>query len=226
MRIAVLGTGGVGRAVGGRLAGLGHEVVFGTRDPAATLARTEPDQMGNPPFAVWLQANPTVRLETFADAAAHGELVVNATSGYGSMPALKAAGADNLAGKVLVDIANPLDFSGGFPPSLFVKDTDSLAEQIQRAFLDARVVKTLNTVTAALMVDPKRLAGGDHTIFVAGNDPSAKQTVTDLLYGFGWTDVMDLGDLTGARAAELLLPMWLRLFQTTGSPFVNVKVVR
>jgi predicted dinucleotide-binding enzyme len=226
MKIAVLGSGGVGRTIAGALAGLGHDVVLGTRDPQTTMARTDPDQMGNPAYPVWQQSHPEVRLDTFANAAAHGELVVNATSGHASLDALHAAGAPNLAGKVLVDIANPLDASQGFPPNLFVKDTDSLAEQIQRAFPDARVVKTLNTVTASVMVDPKQLAGGDHTVFVAGNDETARQAVTDLLHGFGWTDVFDLGDLTGARAVEMLLPLWLRLFMTTGSPVVNVKVVR
>jgi 8-hydroxy-5-deazaflavin:NADPH oxidoreductase len=226
MKIAVLGSGGVGRTIAGRLAELGHDVVVGTRDPQETLARTEPDQMGNPPYAVWQESHRDVRLVPFADAAAHGDLVVNATSGHASLDALHAAGAPNLAGKVLIDVANPLDASKGFPPNLFVKDTDSLAEQIQRAFPDARVVKTLNTVTASVMVDPKQLAGGDHTVFVAGNDEAARQAVADLLHGFGWTDVFDLGDLTGARAVEMLLPLWLRLFMTTGSPVVNVKVVR
>jgi predicted dinucleotide-binding enzyme len=226
MRIAVLGTGTVARHVGGKLAELGHDVVFGTRDPGGTLARTDPDQMGNPPFATWLRSHPEVRLATFAEAAEHGELVVNATSGSGSLPALTAAGAGNLAGKVVVDIANPLDAAKGFPPTLSVKDTDSLAEQIQRAFPDARVVKTLNTLTAHLMVDPKQLAGGDHTVFVSGDDPAAKRVVTDLLHSFGWTDVLDLGDLSTARGPEMLLALWLRTFMALGSPQFNIKVVR
>jgi predicted dinucleotide-binding enzyme len=226
MKIAVLGTGGVGQAVGGKLAELGHEVVFGTRDTAATLARTEPDGMGNPPFSTWIQSHPQVRLDTFANAAATGELVVNATSGSVSLAALTAAGADNLAGKVILDISNPLDFSRGFPPTLFVSDTDSLAEQLQRAFPDSRFVKSLNTLNANLMVDPKQLAGGDHSIFVSGDDAAAKRTVTDLLRAFGWTDVIDLGDLSTARATEMLLPVWLRLFGALGTPAFNLKVVR
>ena len=141
----------------------------------ATIARTDADAMGNPPYSAWQAEHPAVRLAPFAEAAAFGELVVIATGGGGSLDALTQAGAENLAGKVLLDVSNPLDFSQGFPPSLFVKDTDSLAEQIQRAFPDARVVKSLNTMTAAVMVDPGRVGGGDHSVFVSGNDPEAKR---------------------------------------------------
>ena len=134
MKIAVLGTGMVGQSLAGRLCGLGHDVTVGTRDPEATLARTEPDGMGNPPFSAWHAAHSAVRLATFAEAAEQADVVVNATNGGVSIEVLTQAGAANLAGKVLLDIANPLDFSQGFPPTLFVKDTDSLGEQIQRAF--------------------------------------------------------------------------------------------
>jgi predicted dinucleotide-binding enzyme len=226
MKIAVLGTGIVGQALAGRLAGLGHEVVVGTRDVAATLARTEPDGMGNAPYAVWAQSHPDVSLATFAGAAAGAELVVNATNGSASIAVLTAAGAENLAGKVVLDIANPLDYSAGFPPTLFVKDTDSLGEQIQRAFPTARIVKALNTMNAHLMVDPKRLAGGDHSAFVSGNDVDAKQTVTALLESFGHTDVIDLGDITTARGTEMVLPVWIRLMGAFNSPYFNFKIVR
>ncbi len=141
MKIAVFGTGMVGQALAGKLSELGHEVTVGTRDPEATLARTEPGYLGNPPFAVWREAYPELRLETAGDAAAGTELIVNATNGEGSIAMLESAGKDNLAGKVLIDIANPLDFSQGPPPSLFVSNTDSLGEQIQRAFPDTKVVK-------------------------------------------------------------------------------------
>jgi predicted dinucleotide-binding enzyme len=127
---------------------------------------------------------------------------------------------------VLLDISNPLDFSQGFPPSLFVKDTDSLAEQIQRAFPDARVVKSLNTMTAALMVDPARAGGGDHSTFVSGDDPSAKQTVVHLLTSLGHNDVIDVGDLSTARGTEMLLPIWVRLMGALGTPYFNFKIVR
>jgi predicted dinucleotide-binding enzyme len=225
MDIAVLGTGSVGRALAARLDELGHHVVVGTRDPRATLARTEPDGMGNPPYATWQADHEAVGLATFADAAAGAELVVNASSGDAALTVLEQAGAANLAGKVLVDIANPLDFSQGFPPTLFVKDTDSLGEQVQRAFPEARVVKTLNTLTASLMVEPKAL-GAPSTVFVSGDDAAAKAVVTDLLTSFGHEDVIDLGGIETARGTEMLLPVWLRLMGTLGTPMFNFHVVR
>jgi predicted dinucleotide-binding enzyme len=226
MKIAVLGTGMVGQALAGRLDELGHEVTVGTRDVAGTMARTAPDGMGNPPYPAWAAAHTRVRLATFTDAAARAELLVNATSGGVSMAALAAAGTENLAGKVLIDIANPLDFSQGFPPSLFVKDTDSLGEQIQAAYPELKVVKALNTLTAALMVNPAQLAGGQHSVFVAGDDPDAKKTVTGLLESFGHTDVIDLGDISAARGTEMLMPLWLRLMGALNTPMFNFKIVR
>jgi predicted dinucleotide-binding enzyme len=225
MKIAVLGTGMVGQAVAARLLELGHDVVVGTREPEATRRRTDPDGMGNPPVSAWLEAHPAAALATFADAAAGADLVVNATSGAGAVPALELAGADNLAGKVLLDISNPLDFSAGFPPTLFVKDTDSLGEQIQRAFPQTRVVKTLNTLNAGLMVDPKSL-GAESSVFVSGDDAVAKATVTELLESFGHTDVIDLGDITTARGTEMMMPVWLRLMQVLGTGSFNFKIVR
>jgi 8-hydroxy-5-deazaflavin:NADPH oxidoreductase len=226
MKIAVLGTGLVGQSLAGRLTELGHEVTVGTRDADATMARTEPDAMGNPPYRVWAQSHPQVRLATFADATSDAELIVNATSGSASIPSLTAAGRGNLAGRVLLDIANPLDFSQGFPPTLFVKDTDSLGEQIQREFPELRVVKALNTMNAHLMVNPRQLADADHTVFVAGDDAVAKRVVIDLLMSFGHTDVIDLGDITNARGAEMLLPIWVRLMGALNTPYFNFKIVR
>src|SRR4051794_536297 len=226
MRIAVLGTGTVGRTIAAKLAELGHEVVVGTRDPESTLARTDTDAMGNPPYSVWQADHPGIRLAPYPDAAAGAELVVNATGGSGSLEALNLAGEENLEGTVLLDISNPLDFSRGFPPSLFVSDTDSLAEQIQRAFPGARVVKSLNTMTAALMVDPGGVGGGDHSVFVSGDDPEAKRTVTSLLEQLGHRDVIDLGDLSTARGAEMYVPLWLRMMGALGTPMFNIKVVR
>jgi 8-hydroxy-5-deazaflavin:NADPH oxidoreductase len=226
MKIAVIGSGLVGRALAGRTAQLGHEVAIGTRDPEATLARTDSDSMGTPPFSVWSAEHPEVPLRTFADAASVAELVINATSGAGALEALRLAGDEHLAGKVLIDISNPLDFSAGFPPTLFVKDDDSLGEQIQRAFPDAKVVKTLNTLGAPVMVDPASLAGADHTIFLSGDDAAAKATVTELLESFGWQDIIDLGELSTARGTEMLLPIWLRLMSALGTPMFNFKIVR
>jgi predicted dinucleotide-binding enzyme len=226
MRIAVLGTGMVGQAVAARLDQLGHDVTLGTREPDETRTRTATDRMGNPGVGTWLEQHPSIGLATFAAAAGAAELVVNATNGSASLEVLDQAGADNLAGKVLVDIANPLDFSQGFPPTLFVKDTDSLGEQIQRAFPDTRVVKTLNTMNASLMAHPETLAGGDHSVFVSGNDEVAKKTVAELLTSIGHTDVIDLGDLSTARGTEMLLPVWVRLMNKLGTPSFNFKIVR
>lgn len=227
MRVAVLGTGGVGQTLSGKIAGLGHAVMVGTRDVPSLLARTEPGPMGDPPFATWLADHPQVLVATFSEAAAHGEIVFNATAGHASLEALRLAGQENLSGKILVDVSNPLDFSGGMPPVLSVSNTDSLAEQIQRALPDARVVKTLNTMTARLMVDPSLVAGGDHHVFVSGNDGAAKEEVAEILRDwFGWKHVLDLGDIGSARGAEMYLPLWLRLFGATGDPTFNVKVVR
>ncbi|MEP6528251.1 MAG: NAD(P)-binding domain-containing protein [Nocardioidaceae bacterium] len=227
MKIAVLGTGMVGRTLSSRLAGLGHDVVIGTRDVDRTLSVAEPDRMGNVPFAQWQADHPEVRLLTFADAGAHGEVVVNATAGGVSLAALEAAGADNLAGKVLIDVANTLDFSQGRPPTLSVVNTDSLGEQIQHAFPDARVVKTLNTMNASVMVDPSRVPG-DHDVFVAGEDADAKETVKALLREFGWKgdNIVDLGGIRSARGTEMYLPLWLSLWGVLGTPDYNIKVVR
>jgi predicted dinucleotide-binding enzyme len=226
VRLGVLGTGVVGKTITAGLAGLEHEVMVGTRNPEATLSRTEPDQFGNPPFSDWQQEHPAVELGTFGEAAAYGEIVVNATSGVVSLEALKMAGEENLNGKILIDISNPLDFSQGMPPTLSVSNTDSLGEQIQRRFPEAKVVKTLHTMNAYLMVDPTQLAGADHTVFVSGDSAEAKEKVTDLLRRMGWTDIIDLGDITTARGTEMLLPIWLRLFGALQKPVFNFKIVR
>ena len=225
MNIAVLGTGMVGQSLAGRLSELGHTVVVGTRDPQASLARTEPDGMGNPPFSAWHATHPGVGLATFADAARGAELIVLATNGGASLAVLGLAGADNLAGKVLLDISNPLDFSAGFPPTLFVKDSDSLGETIQRAYPDAKVVKSLNTLTAALMVDPRRSARARRSSSPA-TTPRPRRPSTGLLTSFGHDDVIDLGDLSTARGTEMLLPVWLRLMGSLGTGMFNFKIVR
>jgi 8-hydroxy-5-deazaflavin:NADPH oxidoreductase len=202
MRIAVLGTGVVGQTLAGKLRELGHEVAIGSR--------TEGEGK-----------------RTFADAAAFGELVINATGGAVALEALAAAGAENLAGKVLIDVSNPLDFSRGLPPTLTVCNDDSVGEQIQRAYPDARVVKTLNTVTASLMVEPGSIPG-EHTMFVSGDDEAAKAQAVELLESFGWARaaILDLGDIGGARAQEMYLPLWLRLYRAFETPVVNIHAVR
>jgi predicted dinucleotide-binding enzyme len=215
MNIAVLGTGMVGRALAGRFAELGHEVTVGTRDPAATAAKEE--------YAAWAAGHPAIGLAAFAAATDAAEVVVNATSGGVSLEVLAQAG--DLTGKVLLDVSNGLDFSHGFPPLIAAPQDDSIAEQIQRAHPEARVVKSLNTMTADLMVHPEQLPDPG-SVFVSGDDADAKATVAGLLHDLGHTDVIDLGDVTTARGAEWLMPAWLRVMGATGSPFFNWKVVR
>lgn len=226
MNIGILGSGIVAKTLAGKLDALGHTVKLGTRDVAATLARNEPDMAGGPALRTWLESHPRVTLVTQAEAAAHGELVISALSGSGALAGLRGL-ASQLAGKVLVDVSNPLDFSKGMPPSLTVANTDSLGEQIQRELPATRVVKTLNTVNAFLMVDPRQLAGGDHTMVICGNDAGAKTQVTRLLQeGFGWKDVVDVGDLTNARGTEMYVVLWARLFGALNTPMFNIKIVR
>jgi predicted dinucleotide-binding enzyme len=227
MKIAVFGTGMVGQALAGKLAELGHQVMVGTRDVEATLARTEPGPLGSPPFAVWQEAHPDVRLETAADAAVEAALIVNATNGAGSIAMLESAGEDNLSGKVLIDIANPLDFSQGRPPSLFVSNTDSLGEQIQRRFPQARVIKALNTMNCEVMVDPSRVPV-EHDVFLCGEDADAKRQVGELLASFGWpaARIRDLGDISSSRGTEMYVALWLRLWGTLGTGDFNIAIVQ
>jgi len=229
MRIAVIGTGTVGQTFSSKLISLGHEVIMGTRNVAAKLAGTERDLYGNPPFSEWHAANKSVQLGTFAEAAAFGEIILNVTQGGNSINALKLAEAKNLVGKVLVDIANPLDFSKGMPPVLLpeLSNTNSLGEEIQKTFPGAKVVKTLNTMWAGLMVNPNMIGGGDHTAFICGNDAEAKTKVKSLMKEFGWKgeNIFDLGDITSARGTEAVLPIWLRIWSATQNGAFNFKVV-
>ena len=218
MKIGVLGTGMVGEAIGTKLVQLGHEVKMGSRTP------------NNEKAVAWVNKNHAhaalASHGTFADAAAFGVIVFNCTSGRGSLDALRLAGTDALKGKVLIDVANPLDFSRGMPPSLLVCNTDSLGEQIQRAFPEAKVVKTLNTMNCNVMVNPS-LVKADHDVFISGNDAEAKATVTALLKdGFGWKSVIDLGDITTARGTEMLLPIWINLRGQLQTSQFNFKIVK
>lgn len=220
MRIAVLGTGTVGRTLAARMAGLDHGVVIGTRDPEETLAREGPDG-----FADWHREHPDVEVVTYAEAPVGADLVVNATPGTVSLEVLTSIGADVLDGAVLMDVSNPLDFSAGFPPRLAASDAESLAERIQHAFPRTRVIKTLNTVNASVMVDPAAL-GATTTVFVSGDDRDAKSVVMWLLESFGHRDVIDLGGIETARGVELYLPLWLRLTGALGTVQFNIRVVR
>ena len=209
MRIAVIGTGVVGRTLASGFRRIGHDVVVGTRDPEATRGREE-----------W--AGSDLPLATYAEVGAGADLVVNATSGDASLAALAEVDLD---GKVLVDVSNPLDHSGGFPPTLFVKDDDSLAEQIQRAHPEAKVVKALNTVNAGVMVEPGRLPETT-SIFIAGDDPLAREAVRELLGDLGWTDIVEFPTLDGARGMEMWLALWIRLMSTFGTADFNLRLVR
>jgi predicted dinucleotide-binding enzyme len=227
MHIGILGTGVVGQTIGGKLVEIGHDVTVGTREVAKTLASTAPNPYGLPAFSAWQKQHLRVKLGTFADAARHGEVVINATNGTGSLAALALAGDANLNGKILIDISNPLDFSQGMPPTLSVSNTDSLGEQIQRTYPQVKVVKTLNTVTASLMINPLQLADGEHHIFVSGNDAEGKaQVVNWLTTWFGWKHIIDLGDISAARGVEMYLPIWLRLWGALGTGVFNIKIIK
>ena len=214
MRIGILGTGVVGETIGSKLVALGHEVRLGGR-----AAKNEKGE-------AWAKkAGDKGSYGTFADAAGFGALVFNCTKGEGALDAVRAAKAQ-LAGKVLIDVTNPLDFSAGFPPTLFVQGADSLGEQIQRELPETRVVKALNTMSCDVMVDPTR-AGGDSDVFVGGNDAEAKATVSGFLREqFGWKDVVDLGDITTARGTEAYLPLWVRLYGLFRTGDFNIKIVK
>jgi 8-hydroxy-5-deazaflavin:NADPH oxidoreductase len=225
MKIGVLGTGIVGRSHAARLTELGHEIKMGTRDVVRTLSLRNSDAMGNPPLKEWLDQNPKVSLGSLSEAAKHGQLVINAVNGQHALEALKMAGGEHLQGKVIMDISNPLDFSKGMPPSLFVVNNDSLGEQVQKAYPKAKVVKTLNTVNAGLQVEPRKLVEGDHSAFLSGNDPEAKKEVVKVLNWYGWKNIIDLGDITTARGAEMVLPIWVQLFGILKTPMFNFKIV-
>ena len=215
MKIGILGTGAVGSTIGTKLVSLGHEVKMGSRTA------------NNEKAAAWVKSNGTDSSQgTFANSAAFGEIIFNCTAGLSSLEALRQAGKENLGGKILVDIANALDFSNGFPPVLAVCNTDSLGEQIQREFPDVKIVKTLNTTNSVVMVNPS-LVPGEHDMFMCGNDADAKEKVKKILTEwFGWKSIIDMGDITNARATEMLLPIWVRLYGIYKTPNFNFKIVK
>ena len=217
MRIAVLGTGMVGNAIATKLVQLGHQIMMGSRTANSDAGKEWLNSVGG-----------KGQIGTFADAAAFGELVFDCTSGANSIAALRQAGAGNLRGKLLIQVGNPLDASKGMPPTLTVCNTDSLGEQTQREFPDVRVVKALNTVNCAIMVEPSRVPG-DHELFVCGNDAAAKREVSDRLSEwFGWkrSAILDLGDITNSRGTEMYLALWVRLWSVLGTPHFNIHVTR
>src|SRR5499427_3366504 len=213
MKIGVLGTGMVGNALATKLVNIGHQVCVGSR-----TANSEAGQE-------WLRSvGSKAKIGTFADAAAFGEILIDCTNGANSIAALRAAGPVNLRGKILIQVGNPLDTSKGMPPTLTVCNTDSLGEQTQREFPEVRVVKALNTVNCEIMIEPSRVPG-EHDLFICGDDTGAKETVKTLLHEFGWKSIIDMGDITNARATEQLLPIWIRLFMMFRSADFNFKIV-
>jgi len=228
MNVGIIGSGFVAQTLGEQLLTVGQQVMISARDPDV------PKDLGErgvlPAADAWAtaqydQGRPAAA-GTFAEAATFGELLINATAGTGSLAAFGAVDEGDVDGKILVDLCNPLDFSRGMPPRLSVCNDDSIAEQLQAAHPGARVVKALNTVTVAVMVDPGQL-GEETDLFVAGNDPDARKWVADtvLTDWLGWTRIVDLGDLTAARGLEMYLPLWLRLWGATGTPLLNVRLV-
>jgi len=223
MKIAILGTGMVGKAHASRLVELGHEAIIGTRNVTRTMANDKPDHSGLT-FSEWHNENPSVKVMTFAAAAKQGEIIYNSLLGDVTIDVLtKLEG--QIGDKILIDISNPLNFSKGMPPTLFVCNTDSLGEQIQDILPNAKVIKAFNTMNSHVQVNPKLLAGGDHHIIISGNDADAKQRVNELLRSYGWEHIIDLGDITTARGTEMYLPLWLRLWGSVKSPMFNIKIV-
>ena len=220
MRIAILGTGTVGQTIGTKLVQIGHEVFMGSREAA------------NPKAVAWankenLHKDSTQKhalFGTFANAAAFGEVIFNCTLGVASLAALRMAGAENLRGKILIDTANPLDYSND-SWALTVANEDSLGEQIQRAFPDAFVVKTLNTINCDVMVNPNKLSEGSD-IFLSGDSAAAKARVATYMRDwFGWRSIIDLGDISTSRAVEMYIPLWRCFRKYVKSYDFNIKVV-
>lgn len=225
MNITILGTGVVGRTHATKLVELGNTVFMGTQDPAKTMKQDKQDAMGNPPFPVWNKDNQKVQLLPFSEAASKGDIIFEALHGEIAVEVLKSLEKE-LEGKILVDISNPLDFSKGFPPTLFVENTDSLGERIQNALPKTKVVKTFNTLTAALQVEPNMLANGTHDIFISGNDADAKKRVMKIQKSYGWKNIIDLGDISTSRGTEMLMPFWLRMMGALNTPIFNYKIVQ
>ena len=213
-QIGILGTGTVGKTIGSALIKLGYEVKMGSRT------------MDNATAHEFTQSNGDKASHgTFAEAAQFADVIMNCTMGMASLQALTLAGRENLSGKTLIDISNPLDFSNGMPPSLSVCNVDSLGEQIQQALPETNVVKTLNIVNCEVMVNPKK-SGGDPTMFVCGNNSSAKELTSNLLKEFGWNDIIDLGDISNARGMEMILPLWVRTYIATKNGYFGFKIIR
>lgn len=215
-KIAVLGTGMVGNAIASKLIQLGYEVKMGSRTA------------NNEKALAWVSANgKTAAAGTFADAAKFGEIIFNCTKGDIAIEVMQQAGIENLSGKILIDVSNPLDFSNGMPPTLIpaLSNTNSLGEEIQKLLPDTKVVKTLNIVNCELMVDATK-CGGDATMFVSGNNSEAKKEAEKILQQFGWNDIIDLGEIKHSRSTEMMLPIWLSTYMATKNSYIGFRIVR
>jgi hypothetical protein len=204
-RVGVLGTGEVGRRLAEGFCGCGHEVMIGARDPS------------KPELREWVSGvGAGIEAATFTDAAAHGELLVLAVLGDAAEEVIADAGPSNFSGKVVIDVMNPLDFSGGFPPKLSIAGEDSLGERVQRSLPDAKVVKAFNTIGNTYFVQP-RFSEGQPTMLIAGDDEAAKGTVADVLADFGWSDPVDIGGIEGSRELEAICIAWVKIGGARGA---------
>jgi predicted dinucleotide-binding enzyme len=214
MKIGILGTGMVGETLGSKFVQLGHQVKMGSRTA------------NNENAAKWVVKNgASASAGTFADAAAFGDMVFLCLKGDVELDVVRSVGQNSFGNKPVIDVSNPLDFSRGMPASLSICNTNSLGEEVQKALPSAKVIKTLNTVNCEIMIEPNK-AGDQPTMFICGNDSEAKANVTSLLKNLGWSDIIDLGDITQSRASEMLLPIWLSLMQTLGHVHFGFKIVR
>lgn len=215
MKAAVLGTGNVGATIGKKLLELGYSVMMGSRTADNAKALQFADSHNN------------ASAGTFDEAAAFGDVIFNCISGAGTLPAFSTISPNNAKGKIIIDISNPLDFSNGMPPTLFAVNNTSLGEQLQQLLPNAHVVKTLNTMWCGLMVNPGLIGNGQHQVFMSGNSAAAKKQVVEILNRFGWETpfILDLGDITTARGTEMYLPLWLRIWQSTGNSTFNIRIV-
>ena len=213
-KIGVLGTGMVGNAIGSKLIQLGYDVKMGSRTP------------NNEKASEWVRKNGSKASQgTFEDAAKFGDIIFLCVKGEAALDVLRMAKEENLNGKTIVDVTNPVDFSKGMPPSLFVCNTDSLGERLQRAFPNVNFVKTLDVVNCEVQVDPKK-SGDDPTMFMCGNNTKAKVEVKEILKQFGWKDIIDLGDISAARGSEMMTPIWLRIWSAFQNSHFAFKIVR
>ena len=220
MKIGVLGTGVVGEAIASAIVQKGFNVRMGSRSASNEKAEA------------WMKkSNDHASVGDFNDAAAFGDILFLCLNGEHAMDAIDAIDEENVRGKIIVDITNPLDFSAGMPPRIIQDygNSTSLGEEIQKALPHAHVVKTLNTVNYKLMVDARIVNGGDHHMFLCGNDADAKNKVKHFLVdNFHWKadHLLDLGSIQTARCIEAIVPFWVSVWQALGTPLFNFKIVQ